>query len=46
MKELSYVRGDEVGDEVKAEAPPDGAEDVTGDLLHSSHQAYAVIHFR
>lgn len=39
----TYMRSDEVGDEVEAEAPPDRAEDVTRDLLHSPHQADAVV---
>lgn len=42
----TYMRSNEVGNEVKAETPPYGAKDVTCDLLHSSHQAYAVIDFR
>lgn len=40
------MRGNEVGNEIKAEAPPNGAKDITCDLLHSFHQAYAVVHLR
>ena len=40
------MRGDEVGDEIKAEAPPNGAEDIACDLLHSFHQAYAMVDLR
>lgn len=36
--------GDEVSKEVEAKAPPDCAEDVTGDLLHPPHHTDAVIH--
>ena len=41
----AYVGRDEVGDEVEAEAPPNGTENVARDLLHSSHEANAVVHF-
>ena len=39
----TYMRSYEVGNEIKAKTPPDGAKDITSNLLHSSHQAYAVI---
>lgn len=32
------MRGDEVSDEVEAEAPPDGAKDIAGHLLHPPHE--------
>ena len=37
------MRGYEVGNEIKAKTPPNGAKDVTCDLLHPSHQANAVV---
>lgn len=39
------MRGNEVGNEIEAKTPPDGAKNVACDLLHSSHQADAVVHF-
>ena len=39
------MRGNEVGDEVEAKTPPNGAKDVARDLLHSSHQGDAVVDF-
>lgn len=41
-KEL-YMRRDKVGDEIKAKTPPNGAKDIACDLLHSSHQANAMV---
>lgn len=40
------MRSNEVCYEVEAKTPPYGAENVTSDFLHSSHQAYAVIDLR
>lgn len=40
------MRCNEVGNEIEAKTPPNSAEDITGDLLHFSHQVNAVIHFR
>lgn len=40
------MRGDEVGNEIKAETPPNGAKDVACDLLHSSQKGNAVIDLR
>lgn len=37
------MRGYEVGYEIKAEPPPNGAKDVTCDLLHPSHQTNAMV---
>jgi hypothetical protein len=39
------VRGNEVGNEIKAKTPPNGAKDITCDFLHSSHQGNAVVDF-
>lgn len=39
----TYMRGEEVGNEIKGEAPPDGAEYVACDLSHSLHQEKAVV---
>lgn len=36
--------GNEVGDEVEAETPPDGPKDVASNLLHAPHHADAVVH--
>lgn len=40
---LSYMRGNEVGYEIEAEAPPNGAEDIARDFLHFPHHADAVV---
>lgn len=40
------MRGNEVGNEIKAKTPPNGAKDITCNLLHFSHQVNAVVHFR
>lgn len=37
------MRGNKIGDEIKAKAPPNCAEDIACYFLHSSHQANAVI---
>lgn len=39
------MRGNEVGNEINGKTPPNGAKDITSDLLHSSHQANAVVYF-
>lgn len=44
--QLTYMRGNEVGNEIKAKTPPNGAKDITCNLLHFSHQVNAVVHFR
>lgn len=38
------MRGNKVGDEIKTETPPNGAKDIACNLLHSSHQANAMVH--
>lgn len=45
VRKSSYMWGDEVGNEVEAKTPPNGAENVPCDFCHSSHQADAVVHF-
>lgn len=40
------MRSNEVCNEIKGKTPPNSAKDITSHLLHSSHQAYAVIHLR
>lgn len=41
--QCTHMRGEEVGDEIKAEAPPNSAENVACDLSHSLHQGKAVV---
>jgi hypothetical protein len=43
MSKYAYVRGNEVGNEIKAKTPPNGAKDIACDFLHSSHQGNAVV---
>lgn len=33
----AYMRGNEIGNEIEAKTPPNGAKDVSSNLLHSSH---------
>lgn len=33
----AYMRGDEIGNEIESKTPPNGAKDVSSDLLHSCH---------
>lgn len=37
------MRSNEVGNQIEAKTPPDGAKYITCNLLHSSHQTYAMI---
>lgn len=40
------MRSNEVGNEIKGKAPPNGAKDVTSNLLHPPHDTNAVIDLR
>ena len=40
----THMRGNEVGNEIKAKTPPNGAKNVACDFLHSPHESNAVIH--
>lgn len=37
------MRGNEIGNEIEAETPPNGAKDVPCDFLHFSHQINTVV---
>lgn len=43
---VSYMRSNEISNEIESKSPPNGAKDVACDFLHSSHHAYAMINFR
>lgn len=42
--EVSYMRGDEVSDHVKGDSPPNGTENITREILHSSKKAYGMVY--
>ena len=44
LKIETYMRGNEVGNEIKAKTPPNCAKNVACDFLHSPHESNAVIH--
>ena len=42
--QTTYMRSYEVGYEIKAKTPPNGAKDVASNFSHSSHQTKTVVH--
>ena len=40
------MRGNEVGDQIESNSPPNGTEDVSRKILHPSQKTYRVINLR
>lgn len=40
------MRGDEIGNHVESDAPPNSTENVAGEILHAAEQANGVVDLR